>query len=86
MPTRYVSNARTRAELHAEFLSDLQRRLDDLDKYLRTQVRSVTESARIARARNELLDLQDYWKHIELAHETEPTTAQPGTRLGLGAA
>ena len=69
MPTRYVSYARTKAELHSEFMSDIQRRLDDLDKYLRTQSRSATESSRIARARNELLDLQDYWKHVELKGE-----------------
>ena len=67
MQTRYVSNARSKAELHQEFLSDIQRRLDDLDKSLRLGTKSATESTRIARARNELLDLQDYWKQMELA-------------------
>ena len=30
--SRYVSNAKTLFELHQEFLSDIQRRLDDLDR------------------------------------------------------
>jgi hypothetical protein len=64
--SRYVSLARTREELLHEFLSDIQRRLDDLDKYLRTQSRSAAEATRIARARNELLDIQDYWNHVDL--------------------
>lgn len=69
MPTRYVSHARSKAELLSEFLSDIQRRLDTLDKRLRDQVNSAANSARIARARNELLDMEDYWKHVELNSE-----------------
>ena len=65
---RYVSHARTLVELHGEFLSDLQRRLDDLDKSLRLGTKSAAEATRIARARNELLDLQNYWQHVGLEH------------------
>lgn len=65
----YISHARTLDELHSEFLSDIQRRLDELDKALRSPIaKSAAESTRIARARNELLDLQDYWKNVGLEH------------------
>lgn len=66
---KYVSHARTLEELRDEFLSDLQRRLDTWDKYLRQMNRSATEGARIAKVRSELLDLQDFWRQIELKQE-----------------
>jgi hypothetical protein len=68
MTARYVSNARTRQELRREFLSDLARRLDALDKRLKVS-HSAVESSRIAYARTELLDLQDFWREVELATE-----------------
>lgn len=63
---RYVSHARTLEELRDEVLSDLQRRLDHWDKHLRQMPASAAEAARIAKVRQELLDLQDYWRQIEL--------------------
>lgn len=68
---RYVSHARTLEDLRDEFLSDLQRRLDSWDKHLKVMQPGASESARIAKARMELLDLQDYWRQIELRGRDE---------------
>lgn len=66
MSARYITHARNASELRAEFLSDIQRRLDHLDEYLRTLSRNAAEATRIARARQELLSLLDFWKNIEI--------------------
>ena len=66
MPFRYITHARSAAELRAEFVSDIQRRLDTLDNYLSTMKPSATEASRISRARLELLSLLDFWKNLEL--------------------
>lgn len=69
MSARYICHARTTTELHREFLSDLQRRLDSLDKDLKLRNPSATEASRIARARYELLDLQEFWRQVEIIAE-----------------
>ena len=82
MTNRYICHARTTTELHREFLSDLQRRLDSLDKDLKIRNPSATEASRIARARYELLDMAEYWKAVEII--TEPNLpATNSNRLGL---
>ncbi len=68
---RYKTHARTVRELRDEFLSDIQRRLDHLDNILRQMKPSAAEESRIARARLELLSIQDYWKEMELTNEGE---------------
>ncbi len=66
---RYKSHARTLEELRTEFLSDLQRRLDQLDQTLKAMRPNAAEASRITRARMELLSLQDYWKEVEVLKE-----------------
>jgi hypothetical protein len=63
---QYVSHARTISELKDEFLSDIQRRLDHLDQSLKQIRPNASEAARIARVRQELLVILDYWKNVEL--------------------
>jgi hypothetical protein len=66
MQSRYTSTAHSRDELHREFLSDIQRRLDALDRLLRhPKPLSAAEASRVARARYELLDLQEFWSRVE---------------------
>ncbi len=74
---RYVSHARSLEELRDEVLSDLQRRLDHWDKHLRQMPNSAAEAARIAKVRQELLDLQDFWKQVELKGNERSSLAQP---------
>jgi len=63
---RYKSHARTLYELRAEFLSDINRRLDHLDQQLKIMRPSAAEASRITRARQELLAMFDYWSQIDL--------------------
>jgi len=68
---RYITHARDTRELLAEFQSDITRRLDTLDGILKTMKPNAAESSRISRARRELLDLQDYWRNIEIGGDRE---------------
>ena len=81
---RYTCHARTTSELQREFLSDLQRRLDTLDRELKLKTPSAAEASRIARARYELLDLQGFWQQVEIVNEPNLPTNNT-SRLGLGA-
>jgi len=78
MPGHYVSHARSVHELRDEFLSDLTRRLDHLDQILKQMRPNAAEAARIARVRQELLNLHDYWRAIELrGHSFEDNSSSP---------
>lgn len=65
-PVQFVSHARTPEQLKAELLSDLQRRLQNLDDYDRIIARSITEKSRIARAKNELEAMFRYWSEVQI--------------------
>lgn len=66
--SRFISHARTAAELQTEVIGDLQRRLDALDAQLSRIGRpSAAEATRITRARFEFLDMLSYWKELEVA-------------------
>lgn len=63
----YITHARSAEELRLEVLSDLNRRLDQLDSYLKVMKPNAAEASRVARARMELLSMQDFWQNVHIA-------------------
>jgi hypothetical protein len=66
---RYKSHARTLSELKDDFIGSIQNQLDHLDRHLSEMKPSATEQSRIARARLELLALQNYWREVDLLQD-----------------
>ena len=65
MSIEFVTHARTLEELRAEFLSDIERRIQQLQLSVRRMRPNATEATRIFRSIQELEQLQDHWKNVK---------------------
>lgn len=66
-----VTHARSREELRDEFLSDIERRIKDLELIMRKTGPSAVEASRISRSIHELEKLQTHWKQVQIRGKEE---------------
>lgn len=74
---KYISHARTLEELRQELLSDLKRRLDNLDRLISFEATKVGKT-KLESRKLELEDMVRFWQAVELKNERrKKPTVQP---------